>query len=53
VWIDCIAVNQHSDTNASQNHDDVLAFEHVLKACSGGTLVVIDLKKCNPATRCW
>lgn len=29
------------------------AFEHVVRACDGGTLVVIDMKRCNPASRAW
>ncbi|GAX72581.1 hypothetical protein CEUSTIGMA_g37.t1 [Chlamydomonas eustigma] len=53
VWIDCVAINQHSDTNKAQNQADVAAFENVLKVCTGGTIVVIDMPRCNPATRSW
>ncbi|KAG2433318.1 hypothetical protein HXX76_008384 [Chlamydomonas incerta] len=51
VWIDILSVNQHSDTLAQKN--DVAAFSDVVQVCSGGTLVVMDVANCNPATRAW
>jgi hypothetical protein len=53
VWIDFLAINQHSAGNPEQNKADVAAFEDVLKICEGGTLVVIDMEKCNTASRAW
>ncbi|GAX78217.1 hypothetical protein CEUSTIGMA_g5659.t1 [Chlamydomonas eustigma] len=54
VWIDFVAVNQHGETNASQNRDDVSAFEDVLQLCHSGTIVVVDVASgCNPASRAW
>ena len=53
VWIDCVAINQHGDTNAAQNKADVTAFSVVLEQCTGGTIVVVDMVRCNPATRSW
>ncbi len=53
VWIDCIAINQHGDTCPEQNAADVSAFETVLQSCKAGTIVVVDLDKCNPASRAW
>ncbi|GAX81308.1 hypothetical protein CEUSTIGMA_g8739.t1 [Chlamydomonas eustigma] len=54
IWIDCIAINQHGDTNPEQNQADVAAFEDVLQLCSGGTIVVVDMANgCNPASRAW
>ena len=58
-WLDVIAVNQHVDTNRTENETDVEAFEDVLKACSGGTLVVLDRsnlamwERYNPFKRIW
>ena len=48
-----VAINQHGDTNAAQNKADVRAFTSVLKQCSAGTIVVVDMARCNPATRSW
>ena len=54
VWIDCIAINQHGDTNGAQNKADVSAFEDVLQLCGGGTIVVVDMGSgTNPASRGW
>ena len=56
VWVDCFAVNQHSGegVNHNQNKEDVSAFEDVVIASEGGTLVVVgDVQKFNPATRGW
>lgn len=55
VWVDCIAVNQHG---GSQNHSDTTseAFESVVRACTGGTIVVVDMSESrdsNPAKRGW
>ena len=52
VWIDIIAVNQHGDICPQINKADVASFESTLKACKG-TIVVVDLIKCNPASRGW
>ncbi|KXZ53844.1 hypothetical protein GPECTOR_6g762 [Gonium pectorale] len=51
VWVDIIAVNQHADSG--HQAADVGAFKDVVAAASGGTLVVMDLSSCNPATRAW
>ncbi|GIL88536.1 hypothetical protein Vretifemale_16496, partial [Volvox reticuliferus] len=51
VWLDVLAVCQH-DSNPV-HRTDIAAFADVVKACSGGTLVVMDLTRCNPATRAW
>ncbi|PNH10193.1 WD repeat domain-containing protein [Tetrabaena socialis] len=32
---------------------DVAAFKDVVRASTGGTLVVMDMRSCNPATRAW
>jgi hypothetical protein len=53
VWIDFVAINQHCARNPEQNKADVAAFVDLLKACQGGTLVVIYMEKCNTATRGW
>ncbi|KXZ53003.1 hypothetical protein GPECTOR_8g372 [Gonium pectorale] len=51
IWLDVLAVCQHED-NPAHKHD-IAAFADVVAACSGGTLVVMDLTRCNPATRAW
>ena len=53
VWIDCFAVNQHQDTMPDANKADVASFEATIKQCHGGTIVVVDMKLCNPASRGW
>ena len=53
VWIDCVAINQHVDTNRDQNATDVSAFKAVLRQCTAGTIVVVDMARCNPANRSW
>ena len=52
VWIDCVAINQHRDTCPEINKADVASFERTIVACKG-TIVVVDMVKCNPATRGW
>ena len=56
VWVDCFAVNQHGDDAVGhghqQNKEDVGAFEDVVVASEGGTMVVVDIRF-NPATRGW
>ncbi len=51
IWIDFVAVNQHIETCPQQNQEDVMAFEQTLHGCKGGTIVVVDMQRCNPATR--
>ncbi len=51
VWLDFVAINQHEEF--AQSNEDVLAFEACLKHCRGGTIVVVDQQRCNPATRGW
>jgi len=51
VWLDFVAINQHS--TVAQNKEDVSSFDACLWACSGGTLVVVDHERCNPAKRGW
>jgi hypothetical protein len=51
VWLDFCAINQHDEF--AQNKEDVNSFEACLKQCKGGTLVVVDVLRCNPATRGW
>ncbi|KAG2490965.1 hypothetical protein HYH03_010641 [Edaphochlamys debaryana] len=51
VWLDVLAVCQHEEAPAHRH--DIAAFADVVAACSGGTLVVMDLTRCNPATRAW
>ncbi|GIL63108.1 hypothetical protein Vafri_17234 [Volvox africanus] len=51
VWLDVLAVCQHESNPAHRT--DIAAFADVVAACSGGTLVVMDLTRCNPATRAW
>ena len=53
VSIDCFAVNQHQDTMPAANQADVASFEATIKQCHGGTIVVVDMKLCNPASRGW
>ena len=53
VWIDIFAINQHADTCPDINKADVAAFEDTIKICTSGTIVVIDMKICSPATRAW
>jgi len=53
VWIDIFAINQHVDTCLDINTADVAAFEDTIKICTMGTIVVIDMKVCSPATRAW
>ena len=52
VWIDFIAVNQHSEKCREINKEDVASFERTLERCEG-TIVAVDMAKCNPATRGW
>ncbi len=51
VWLDFVAINQHEEF--AQSSEDVMAFEACLKQCRGGTIVVVDQQRCNPATRGW
>ncbi|KAG2491803.1 hypothetical protein HYH03_009963 [Edaphochlamys debaryana] len=51
VWLDILAVNQHEETMAHQH--DIKAIAEVVRACGAGTIVVMDLANCNPATRGW
>jgi len=52
VWIDCFAVNQHQDN--PENAADVAAFEEVIKQCTAGTIVVIDMEGgSDPSRRAW
>ena len=53
VWIDCLAVNQHGDTRLDVNKADVASFEATVKACTGGTVAVMDKKRMNAASRMW
>ena len=50
VWIDIFSVCQHP---GEEQIADVSAFKDVVKASDGGTLVVMDLDRCNPASRAW
>ena len=52
VWIDFIAINQHSDTCLQINNADVASFVSTLKICKG-TIVAVDMAHCNPASRAW
>ncbi|KAK3275914.1 hypothetical protein CYMTET_15983, partial [Cymbomonas tetramitiformis] len=52
VWVDVFAVNQHREALHQQNRQDVMAFEDVVKHCVG-TIVVVDIKRVNPAMRAW
>ena len=52
VWIDFIAVNQHSKTCPLINKADVASFESTVKICRG-TIVIVDMAHCNPASRGW
>ncbi|KAG2444913.1 hypothetical protein HXX76_001649 [Chlamydomonas incerta] len=51
VWLDILSVNQHESTSAHKR--DIAAFDQVVRACTGGTIVVMDVANCNPATRGW
>eukprot|EP00198_Chlamydomonas_reinhardtii_P000796 XP_001690131.1 flagellar associated protein [Chlamydomonas reinhardtii] len=51
VWLDILSVNQHESTSAHRR--DIAAFDQVVRACTGGTIVVMDVANCNPATRGW
>jgi hypothetical protein len=55
VWIDFVAINQNNCSSVKSDSEAldyfVQAFGAVMKACHGGTLVVVDMKNCNPATR--
>ncbi|KAG2489809.1 hypothetical protein HYH03_011758 [Edaphochlamys debaryana] len=51
VWLDILAVNQNEDTVAHRH--DVGGFNEVVKVCTGGTIVVMDVACTNPATRGW
>jgi hypothetical protein len=53
VWIDCFAVNQHPDTRPAVNKADVASFEATIQQCRGGTIVVVDMRLCNPGSRGW
>ena len=53
VWIDVLAINQHRDTRPEANKADVAAFEHTLEICTAGTIVVVYMATCDPATRGW
>ncbi|KAG2452109.1 hypothetical protein HYH02_003143 [Chlamydomonas schloesseri] len=52
VWLDVLAVCQHEDRQP-EHRNDIGAFPDVVKACSSGTLVIMDLSRCNPASRAW
>ena len=47
----CGSCTQHDDT--PYNARDVAAFKDVVQASSGGTVVVMDPSRANPATRAW
>jgi hypothetical protein len=49
VWIDNLSVCQHGSSPA--NRQDVEAFAAVVDVCAGGTIVVMDVENCNPASR--
>ncbi|GIM15944.1 hypothetical protein Vretimale_18603, partial [Volvox reticuliferus] len=52
VWIDMLAVNQHEGTE--ERRLDLAAVQDVVRACSGGTIVITDLAAgVNPASRAW
>ncbi|KAG2422635.1 hypothetical protein HXX76_015873 [Chlamydomonas incerta] len=59
VWIDILAVNQHETrartgpTSPPLQSACLSAGGGVVRACSGGTLVVLDRERCSPATRAW
>jgi len=55
VWMDMWAVNQHRHTEEArkQNLADVQAFDQVIEVCKAGTVVVVDAKRGNPASRLW
>ncbi len=53
VWVDVVAINQHQDTRPDANAADVAAFERTLKICTAGTIVVVDMPTCSPASRAW
>ncbi len=45
--------SQHGEEQREENKEDVDAFDYVLRQCSGGTIVVVDMGSgCNPASRC-
>ena len=48
-----MAINQHGDTIRAQNTADVSAFKAVLRQCTAGTIVVVDMLRYNPAGRSW
>jgi hypothetical protein len=47
VWLDFVALNQFA------RGVDVDLLETRIKVCSGGTIVAMALKPCNPAERAW
>ncbi|KXZ47607.1 hypothetical protein GPECTOR_34g766 [Gonium pectorale] len=51
VWLDVLCVNQHEDTMAHRHDVSARAFSATVRACSGGTIVVMDREVCSPATR--
>ncbi len=51
VWLDVFCVNQHASND--QNKADVNAFATTIKSCEMGTIVVVDMDRCNPASRAW
>ena len=44
-------MNQHR--NSAENAEDVSAFEHTIRICNAGTIVIVDEQRCSPATRAW
>ena len=52
VWLDCFSVNQHDGTEAKKQDITAEAFGDTVKACSQGTIVVME-GACRPATRAW
>ncbi|PNH08401.1 Vegetative incompatibility protein HET-E-1 [Tetrabaena socialis] len=52
VWLDIVAVNQHSAIE-TQAATCMQAFKQVVQVCNGGTIVVMEIASCNPATRAW
>jgi len=48
-----VLVNQHEETQAHQLDVRLETFCTTIEACSAGTIVVLDVEKCIPATRAW
>ena len=56
VWLDFVAIGQNVNPSMGRNlalQSFISVFQSVVETCKAGTIVVIDMARCSPATRAW